>query len=163
MMRFCVVFVCVLSFGFSSQQDLEHLLPEWVEAGSVGQFLNLTTRSEKLHIPLQINVLMVGFQGDGFRQLDIPQERLAHFFEHIAHRLDHVVVPIGEEQTTLKQIVTRETFLEHDVNVRFIMADPLVTVALENLLLQNARRGERQYHFFVDFLFHFFFFFRFCR
>ncbi len=127
----------------------EEALAAWINAHTLSQFFNLS-KTGKLHVPIQINVMLVGFQGDGHQQLDVPQEHLAHFFEHITHRLEHVVVPLGEEQTTLKQVRTRETHLEYDVTLRFIMADPLVTVALENLLLQNARDDDDANTMYVD-------------
>ncbi len=160
-----VLFCVLLDAGSGVEVSGVHA---WVEAGTVGHFLNLTPVSRSATLSVQINVLLVGFQGDGNRQLDIPQEQLAHFFEHLADRLEHVVVPIGEEQTTLKKIITRETGLEHDASIRFIMADPLVTVALENILLQNARRGgtnqsESCLLVVVHFYFVFFFYFYFLR
>ena len=127
----------------------EETLAAWVNAHTLAQFFNLS-KTGKLHVPIQINVVLVGFQGDGFQQLDVPRKHLAHFFEHIAHRLEHVVVPLGEEQTTLKQVRTRRTRIEYDVTLRFIMADPLVTVALENLLLQNAREDDDTNTMYVD-------------
>ncbi len=148
-----VVVACMAATPSASKieasREQEAARRAWTEAVTVGQFLNVS-KTGKLHVPVQINVVLVGFQGDGFQQLDIPQDQLAHFFEHIAHRLDHVVVPLGEEQTTLKQIRTRDTRVEYDVTLRFIMADPLVTVALENVLLQNARNDDEANTMYVD-------------
>jgi hypothetical protein len=143
----CLLVVAACAEPGAQQQDT--LSSAWVNAHSVAQFFNLS-KTGKVHVPIQINVVLVGFQGDGHQQLDVPQEHLAHFFEHIAHRLEHVVVPLGEEQTTLKQVRTRETHIEYDVTLRFVMADPLVTVALENLLLQNARDDDEPNTMYVD-------------
>ena len=123
----------------------------WLASHSVGQFLNVSLTT-KLHIPVQVNVVLIGFQSDGDGQLDVSKEKLQQWFEHLAHRVKHVVVPVGEEPVTPNRKTEKacETNLEFDFQLRFIMADPLVTVALENVLLQNARKDQDDDTHYVD-------------
>lgn len=125
-------------------------LSTWVAAHDVAHFLGISP-TKRVYVPLQVNVVLIGFQGDGNHFLEVSKARLARWFEHVIHERSHVVVPLFEEQvTTRKQPPTRDTRIQYDFQLNFVMAHPLVTVALENVLLQNARTDDESSTMYVD-------------
>ena len=60
------------------------------------------SKVNKMYMKLQVNIILIGFQGDGHLKLDVPEETFGSWFEHISHKKPHVVVPLGEgKQATL--------------------------------------------------------------
>lgn len=121
----------------------------WLEAHTLDTLLNVT-RTRAVRSSVQVNVVLIGFQGDGHRGVDVSADVLEGWLEHAMHSLPHVVLPLGEESLSTRPQPTPSSRKEFEVDLRLLLADPLVTVALENVLLQNARPDDALGTYYVD-------------
>ena len=73
-----------------SRVEDERLL--YLRSGSLARYLGLDfVRS--VHVPVPVNFVFVGFDGDGHLGLHLDHEDLARWFEHMDHVRPHVRVP----------------------------------------------------------------------
>jgi hypothetical protein len=71
------------------------VLQAFMTAPNIAHFLGLSA-VESLHMPVPLNVLFLGFQGDGNLQLNIPESDLVEWFQHLDHDLVHTRVALSE-------------------------------------------------------------------
>mmetsp|Transcript_14116 Transcript_14116/g.36560 ORF Transcript_14116/g.36560 Transcript_14116/m.36560 type:complete len:1008 (+) Transcript_14116:343-3366(+) len=81
----------------------EHLLharrfDDWKEFGDspdLATYLGLRP-VESVHIPLPLNIIFVGFSGDGNYGVDFKAEEMADWFENLDHVVPHIYIPEAE-------------------------------------------------------------------
>jgi hypothetical protein len=89
-----------------------------------------------------INIILLGFEGDGLESINLAPEDLKPWFEHIEHSLNHVVVPVGEEQTTTHVYHTEGVPVEYSLHLNVLKLCPLVSTILEDIIYWNLRPEE---------------------
>ncbi len=67
----------------------------FLSSGSLASYLNLGP-VEAMHMPVPVNVMFVGFQGDGNLHVNISGEQLQEWFGHLDHVLPHTRVELSE-------------------------------------------------------------------
>jgi hypothetical protein len=117
-----------------------------------------------VNIPIHINLILIGFDGDGNRGIHLTQHDLEPWLEHIEHTLPHLVIPVGEEQLTTQIIKTPRLPVKYKYTTRVIKLSQLVTTILEDAIFWHLRpenslvaehqlTTEREHHsqyFYVD-------------
>ncbi|GMH36984.1 hypothetical protein BSKO_04857 [Bryopsis sp. KO-2023] len=67
----------------------------YLRSNSLAEYLGLSP-VDALHLPVPVNVLLVGFRGDGHMKVDLPPEEVKEWFEHMDHVIPHTRVPLSE-------------------------------------------------------------------
>src|SRR3989338_447716 len=75
---------------------------KWAIAGTIGNYYELQ-KVESVSFPVYVNLVFVGFDGDGKNHVKLLDEHFEEWFQHIEHNVLHRVAPIGEEQTTTQR------------------------------------------------------------
>nr|XP_024395234.1 uncharacterized protein LOC112291681 isoform X2 [Physcomitrium patens] len=71
----------------------------YTKAGFLGYYLNLE-EIDALHIPVPVNLIFVGFNGDGNQAIKLGQAELERWFSNLDHLMEHTRVPqLGESLT----------------------------------------------------------------
>ncbi len=65
----------------------------YIDAGSIGNYLGLSP-VRSLHMPVPLNILLIGFNGDGEAGVELAPEELQAWFEQLDHVLPHTRVPL---------------------------------------------------------------------
>eukprot|EP01091_Cochliopodium_minus_P014174 TRINITY_DN4769_c0_g1_i1.p1 TRINITY_DN4769_c0_g1~~TRINITY_DN4769_c0_g1_i1.p1 ORF type:complete len:921 (-),score=222.56 TRINITY_DN4769_c0_g1_i1:24-2786(-) len=94
---------------------------------------------KKISIPIYINLIFLGFDGDGNDAIQLVDENLELWFEHVTHQLPHIVLPVGEEQTNTKKIKMEDTKLDYIYSINVIKLDPMVNTIIEDVLVWGVR------------------------
>jgi len=145
------------SFHLSILSDLneEELEERWIDSGpfilfhshttltthnqgNLALFGNITTPTT-FHLPIPVNLLLIGFEGEGNEGLHLSNEEFHSWFQFIDTEFHHTVVPVGEEQTTTEHFPTRPTHIEYRYNIHVVRTSPLVTTILEDAIIWHLR------------------------
>ncbi|KAL3931724.1 MAG: hypothetical protein SGPRY_001004 [Prymnesium sp.] len=95
--------------------------------------LNLQLPSS-LTLPLSLNLLFVGFHGEGSAGLNLTEAKLTPWFQELRARLPHVVLPSSGHRTA-----PIASAVQYTTRVRVLQLGPEVTSRLEAFLNQNLR------------------------
>ena len=68
---------------------------KFAEASDVASYLGLSS-VEGIHLPIPVNVVLIGFDGDGKTNVRIRPEELHEWFSTLDHILPHTRVPLSE-------------------------------------------------------------------
>lgn len=68
---------------------------EYLQSRNLAEYLGLS-RVDALHLPVPVNVILLGFKGDGHMNVNVTSEELKTWFEHIDHVIPHTRVPLSE-------------------------------------------------------------------
>jgi hypothetical protein len=74
------------------------------------------------------------------------------WFEHIEHVVPHLIVPVGEEQTSTRKRPTRKSHVQYRFHINALQFAPMFTTLLEDALIFNLRNEDATYVCFVDLL-----------
>lgn len=111
--------------------------------GSLAHYLSIHA-IKSLSIPVTINIILLGFEGDGSEGINLKPEDLKPWFEHLDHYVSHVVVPVGEDQTTTNVFHTENIPIEYSLHLNVLKLCPLVTTILEDTIYWNLRPEEAE-------------------
>lgn len=67
----------------------------YTQSDNLASYLGLS-RIEGVHLPIPVNVLLIGFDGDGNHDVEIRPEELHEWFETLDHIIPHTRVPLSE-------------------------------------------------------------------
>jgi hypothetical protein len=107
-------------------------------SGSLGNYFGVQ-RIDALRVPLFVNVIFLGFDGDGESQARLDGEDLSGWFSHVEHSMSHRQVPVGEEQTTVLSRRTDESLVGYDVQLNVVKLTAMINTIVEDVLLWSAR------------------------
>eukprot|EP01104_Vermistella_antarctica_P018574 TRINITY_DN6935_c0_g1_i1.p1 TRINITY_DN6935_c0_g1~~TRINITY_DN6935_c0_g1_i1.p1 ORF type:complete len:987 (+),score=140.82 TRINITY_DN6935_c0_g1_i1:91-3051(+) len=111
---------------------------QWTTSGNVATYLNVT-KVRAIHVPVNVNIIVVGFDGDGRNAIKIGADDLESWLAHADHSLRHLVVPVGEQQATTGVHDTERSRVEYRMSYSVVKLSPLVNTILEDHLVNNAR------------------------
>mgnify|MGYP006911102235 CR=1 FL=1 len=77
--------------------------------------------------------------------LRLTEEQMRPWFEHIEHVVPHLVVPVGEDQTSTRTRPTRSSFVQYRFHINALQFSPIFTTLLEDALLFNLRAEDVEY------------------
>lgn len=72
-----------------------HVAQEFLGSPSLADYLGLSP-VESLHLPVPLNVILVGFAGDGNAGVNITLPELEDWFSHLDHILPHTRIDHSE-------------------------------------------------------------------
>lgn len=114
--------------------------PDFLKSKNLADYLGLS-RVDAVHLPVPVNVLLVGFDGHGNKNVNISGEEFASWFSHMDHVIPHTRVPLSElscqEQgsCTKLQRVRRpkplHSYVHLNLAVHAVEVDPAVSTTLE--------------------------------
>jgi len=110
----------------------------WIESENIGKLLDLHF-TKTLHLTIPVNIIFVGFGGEGNRGINLSQEDLLEWFSHIEHSIKNVIVPIGEDYTTTDKINTPSTHIEYSFDLQVSKLDPMVNTLIEDAIFWHLR------------------------
>jgi hypothetical protein len=56
---------------------------------------------------VHVNLIFVGFDGDGQNGIKIPSHLFEEWFDHLEHSLEHEILPVGDEPQGTRKCVWR--------------------------------------------------------
>lgn len=142
-------------------------LVKWLESESVASYRGWAP-TRTVDVPVLLNIVFVGFDGDGSYGLKLSQDDLEKWFEHIEHSLPHTSVPVGvgEDEPDDEEIARtadesvnpegiaaavpwathggsvkpkRPSVVEYKYSFNVVKLDPMVNEYFEGLLSRNLR------------------------
>lgn len=116
----------------------------WLMAGDMANYRSLS-EIISVSLPLPINLIFVGFDGDGEHGLELVEDNFNEWFEHIDHFVRHRIVPVGEEQTTTERRKTPKTHVKYQLNYNLVKLDPLVNTIVEDTIYWHLRPEDPNY------------------
>lgn len=116
----------------------------WLLHGDVASYLSLRP-IDQVNLPIPVNVVFLGFDGDGEQGLLLDSTQYNEWFRHIAHSFRHTVVPVGEEQTTTDRRPTNATGVTYALDLRVVKMSPLVHTILEDLVYWHTHPEDPSY------------------
>ena len=108
----------------------------WLEAGNVARFNGLHP-DPYITIPVDINLVFIGFSGDGHYKLNLAEEELKPWFEHMEHLMEHTLVPTNDSPD--QSHPTRKTHVYYRYKFHVLELHPDVDAIIEALIWDNAR------------------------
>jgi hypothetical protein len=150
---------------FSSEKVLSHVNDDWdvpnevkkeakanyTKAGYLGYYLKLE-EIDAVHIPIPINLIFVGFNGEGNQDIKLGQAELERWFTNIDHLIEHTRVPLlGESLTPFYRAKGDGTQRHHlplvsnthyNYSVHSIEMDAGVTKVFERAIVALSRRVD---------------------
>lgn len=76
------------------------ILQDYLNNTSLADYLGLHP-IDALHMSMPLNLVFIGFQGDGNAKVDVTTEELTSWFAHIDHVLPHTRVALSELSCSL--------------------------------------------------------------
>ncbi|KAF2074787.1 hypothetical protein CYY_003890 [Polysphondylium violaceum] len=110
----------------------------WIESENIGKLLDLHF-TKTLHLTIPVNIIFVGFGGEGNRAVNLTQEELLEWFSHIEHSIKNVIVPIGEDYVTTDKSSTPSTHIEYSFDLQVSKLDPMVNTLVEDAIFWHLR------------------------
>ena len=110
----------------------------WMVAGTLGNVFQLQ-EVESVSLPIFVNLIFLGFDGDGANAIELSNENFEPWFEHIDHEIAHYVVPLGNEQTTTNRHETASTRVKYRYALNVIKLAPIVSAIIEDVLMWSIR------------------------
>ena len=113
----------------------------WGLSDNVAHYLGLR-RLLSFSLPVHVNLIFIGFHGDGNGFLTLNQADFAAWFEHLEHELEHVVAPVGETQTTTDENETPDSSVRYRFLVDVLHLSPLVNTIVEDTIVWGLASEE---------------------
>lgn len=113
----------------------------WGLSDNMAHYLNLH-RLVSFSMPVHVNLIFIGFNGDGNAYLTLNQADYAAWFEHMEHELEHVVAPVGELQTTTDENETPDSNVKYRFLVDVLHLSPLVNTIVEDTIVWGLADEE---------------------
>lgn len=130
---------------YPTQEDLSELGKEkWLHSANLAHYLGFP-KFAPISVPITVNLLLIGFSGDGDSRIDLSSDHLLAWFSHLEHTLGHVIAPIGEYETTTKRQPISQPFVSYSIRWNIVKICPLVNTLLEDALLWNLRPEEQDF------------------
>ena len=108
----------------------------WIKGGNVARYNGLFPEPY-ITIPVDINLIFIGFSGDGHYKLNLAEEELRPWFEHMEHRMEHTLVPTNDAPDASHP--TRSTHIYYKYNFHVLELHPDVDAIIEAIVWDNAR------------------------
>lgn len=108
----------------------------WLEAGNLARYNGLYPEPY-ITIPVDINLVFIGFTGDGHYKLNLAEEELKPWFEHMEHRMAHTLVPTNDAPDASHP--TRNTHIYYKYKFHVLELHPDVDAIIEAIVWDNAR------------------------
>jgi len=105
----------------------------WLEAGNLAKFNGLRTEPY-ITIPVDVNLIFIGFSGNGHYRLSLMEDELKPWFEHMEHKMAHTMIPLNEESTGKQR-----THVYYRYNFHVLELHPDVDAIIEAVIWDNAR------------------------
>lgn len=77
-----------------------HCLQDYLQSPNLAAYLGLHP-IDALHMSVPLNLVFIGFQGDGNSKVDISGDELLSWFSHVDHVLPHTRVALSELSCSL--------------------------------------------------------------
>eukprot|EP01117_Protostelium_nocturnum_P014041 TRINITY_DN5306_c0_g1_i1.p1 TRINITY_DN5306_c0_g1~~TRINITY_DN5306_c0_g1_i1.p1 ORF type:complete len:903 (+),score=257.42 TRINITY_DN5306_c0_g1_i1:38-2746(+) len=131
---------------------------EWIEAGNLAKYLQLEEMNG-ISLKVEMNVIFIGFNGDGQSKLNLNEKFLSNWFSHIQHKKLHSVIPFQSfhssfdsssssssyyDQKEGERIEKKGNGMEYELSIRVLQLSPLVNTLLEDHLYWNIRPEDLQ-------------------
>ncbi|KAG0568443.1 hypothetical protein KC19_6G020200 [Ceratodon purpureus] len=126
-------------------------LVNYTKAGYLGYYLKLE-EIDAVHIPVPINLIFLGFNGDGNQGIKLGQAELERWFTNLDHLFEHTRVPqLGESLTPFYRLKGDGTQRHHlplvsnthyNYSVHSIEMDAGVTEVFERAIVALSRRED---------------------
>eukprot|EP00276_Gloeochaete_wittrockiana_P005699 CAMPEP_0184659246 /NCGR_PEP_ID=MMETSP0308-20130426/28998_1 /TAXON_ID=38269 /ORGANISM="Gloeochaete witrockiana, Strain SAG 46.84" /LENGTH=844 /DNA_ID=CAMNT_0027098935 /DNA_START=328 /DNA_END=2859 /DNA_ORIENTATION=- len=110
----------------------------WTQSGSVANFLGFE-KVDAIELPIVINLIFIGFQGDGNHGMNLTVDMLRPWFEHVDHVLTHMYAPIAKEMGTTASPVHTSSHVRYTFEYNVLELSSAVTAVLEEVLRANVR------------------------
>lgn len=120
----------------------------YMKSKNLAEYLGLS-RVDAVHLPVPVNVLLVGFDGNGYKNVNITGEDFSSWFRHMDHVIPHTRVPLSElscqEQgscTKLERVGRPRplpSYVHLNLGVRAVEVDPEVAATLEKASVAFSR------------------------
>jgi len=112
----------------------------WAESGNLAAFNGLKTEPY-ITVPVDLNLIFIGFSGDGHHRLVLNEDELRPWFEHLEHRMEHVLVPVRQASDADEGDGPRRPGTGVYYHYRFHVVDvhPDVGALVESVVWDNAR------------------------
>jgi len=111
----------------------------WLSHGNLANLLNVDLQDHtELHVPL--NLVFVGFSGEGNQGFDLKDEDLGEWFEEIAEAFPHSIVPSVTDLASSHEVVRTKVRYRYDYKI--IRADPKVNEVVETIIHRSLRKEE---------------------
>lgn len=118
-----------------------------------------------MSLPIHINLIFVGFDGDGQNGIKIPTHLFEEWFEHVEHTIDHETIPFGDNSTKPSSFVysSNRVFacrsnifapfsfersysrVKYRFMARIIKVSSLVNTIIENAIMYHLRAEDPEY------------------
>lgn len=108
----------------------------WIEAGNLAKY-NGMFPEPYITIRVDINLVFIGFSGDGHYKLNLGEEQLKPWFEHMEHRMEHTLVPTNDAPDASHP--TRSTHVYYKYHFNVLELHPDVDTIIEAIIWDNAR------------------------
>ncbi|CAM6068450.1 unnamed protein product [Sphagnum tenellum] len=150
---------------FWNEKVLSHVIEDWdvsddvskeaemnyTKAGYLAYYLKLQ-EIDAIYIPIPINFIFVGFDGEGNHGVKLGQPELERWFAHIDHLAEHTRVPqMGESLTpfyhlkgdgTQRHHLPLVSYTNYNYSVHAIEMDERVTKVFERAITSLSRRED---------------------
>eukprot|EP00033_Pygsuia_biforma_P006010 GCRY01006666.1.p1 GENE.GCRY01006666.1~~GCRY01006666.1.p1 ORF type:complete len:289 (+),score=81.51 GCRY01006666.1:255-1121(+) len=101
--------------GVESLRLLSEELPkgarEWVENQNLANFIGLRP-VESFSINMTVNIIAIGFSGDGYKKINISSEAMTAFWSHLEHHYSHILM--APPQQSVAEEAGREPHHENE-------------------------------------------------
>lgn len=64
-----------------------------MHTGNLAYYTQLRA-TKRVYLPVTLRLILVGFEGDGNQGVNLQEDSLEGWFEHIEHTLHHTLVPV---------------------------------------------------------------------
>ncbi|PRP89607.1 hypothetical protein PROFUN_00871 [Planoprotostelium fungivorum] len=108
---------------------------KWIYSNNLANFLNLD-KVKTISIPIAINVIFIGFSGDGKARLKLSQEYLSKWLHHAEHTIPHTTVTLRQEGVQGRQA---RALVEYDVDINVLEVSPMVNTIIQDHLYWYLR------------------------
>lgn len=106
----------------------------WELSDNMAHYLGLR-RLMSFTFPVHVNLIFVGFNGDGNGFITLNHIDYAAWFDHIEHELEHVIAPVGEHQTTTDENETPDSAVKYRFLIDVLHLSPLVNTIIEDTIV----------------------------
>jgi hypothetical protein len=108
----------------------------WLSARNIATYNGLKTQS-RLTMQVDINLVFIGFSGGGHYKLNLAEEELKPWFEHMEHLMEHTLVPVNDAPD--QSHPTRKTHIHYKYKFHVLELHPDVDAIIEAIIWDNAR------------------------
>lgn len=105
---------------------------------NLASFLHLRP-VKRVTLPVLVNLLFSGFSGYGNQLVSLTEEQFEPWFGHVEHRIPHLIVPVGEEQTTTLRYPTQDSKIFYGFHLNLIKLSPMFNTITQDQILWNLR------------------------